>query len=153
MEFYENLMKTIRKLYRFIDLVWNSMIAKILSWLPCLFLWSFLIDFLFKSDQNPILAALPPPVVVSYWLLIQKLSKSSPGCLASSCGRFLLTSYSKVIKILSWLPCFKLINILSSLSWFLLKFDENHWKLYRFIDLGMFFMKILWNTLEICIDS
>ena len=101
-------MKTIGKMYRFIDLVWNSMIAKILSWLPCLFLWSFLIDFLFKSDQNPILAALPPPVVVSCGLFIQKLSKSSPGCLASSGDRFLLTSYSKVIKILSWLPCFLL---------------------------------------------
>ena len=28
------------------------------SWLPCLLLWSFLIDFLFKSYQNPLLAAL-----------------------------------------------------------------------------------------------
>ena len=103
--------------------------------------------------QYPILAVLPPPVVVSYWLpiqiwcnilswlpcllpssfLIEFLFKynaiSSHGCLASSCGRFLLNSYSNMMQypllaalpppvavshwipiqiwcnILSWLPC------------------------------------------------
>ena len=144
MEFYENLMKTIGKIYRFIDLCMFLMIAKILSWLPCLLLWSFLIDFLFKSDQNPLLAALPPPVVVSYWLLIQKWSKSSPGCLASSGDRFLLTSYSKVIKILSWLPCFLLWSFCID---FLFKAYQHP------LLAALLFIKILMKTIETCIDS
>ena len=66
------------------------------SWLPCILLWSFLIESLFKYDaisslgclasscgrffllnsysnmmQYPLMAALPPPVVVSYWSHIQ----------------------------------------------------------------------------------
>ena len=66
-----------------------------LFWLPWLILWWFLIQFLFKIDakcslgclgsscggclfnpysnliQNALLATLPPPVVVSYSILIQ----------------------------------------------------------------------------------
>ena len=34
-------------------------------------LWLFLIRFLFKTGPNPLLAALPPPAVVSSLILIQ----------------------------------------------------------------------------------
>jgi hypothetical protein len=69
--------------------------CNILPLLPCILLWSFLIESLFKYDaisslgclaspcgrfllnsysnmmQYPLMAALPPPVVVSYWSPIQ----------------------------------------------------------------------------------
>ena len=77
--------------------------CKMIFWLPCLFLWWFLIQFLFKIDakcspgchaspcggflfrsyselmQNDLLAALPPPVVASYSILVQNWCKMLSG--------------------------------------------------------------------------
>jgi hypothetical protein len=96
-----------------VQIYWN-----ILSWLPCLVLWLFLLSSRSNMMEYPLLAALPPPVVVSNWILIQigwnilswllwlfliEFSFKydgicSPGCLASSRGRFLLNSYSNTMK-------------------------------------------------------
>ena len=59
-----------------------SNIYKILSWLPYLPVWSFLIRFQFKYDVI-----------------------SSPGCIVCPCNYFFPDSYSIWCKILSWLPC------------------------------------------------
>ena len=110
-----------------------------LSWLPWLLLWSLLIEFLiqngskcsflfflvqllFKTSPNPLLAALPPPGFVSFSILIQNWSKPSPGYLASSCCRSLLNSYPKLIQILSLLPCLLLWSLLIG---FLFDTDPN----------------------------
>ena len=81
----------------------------------------FLLNSYSKMMQYPILAVLPPPVVVSYWLpiqiwcnilswlpcllwsfLIEFLFKyyaiSSPGCLASSLGGFVFNSFSNMMQ-------------------------------------------------------
>ena len=106
----------------------NQIWYKILSWLPCLLLWSSLIQFLFKSDaksssgclasscgrflfnsyskmmQNPLLAALSPPVVVSYSLLNQIWYKILSWRSSFSSAHFLFNSYSKMMKNLLLAP-------------------------------------------------
>ena len=70
--------------------IWSN----ILSWLPCLLLWSFLIEFLFEYDAISSPGSLPPPVVISYWIPIQIWCN-----------------------ILSWLPCLLLwLFLLNSYS-------------------------------------
>ena len=100
---------------------------KMLFWLPCLLLWWFLIQFLFRFDakcssgclaspcggslfnsyskliQTAPLAAFPLPVVVSHSILIQNwwnLSLAPPS--SSSTTHVLFNSHSKLMNILSW---------------------------------------------------
>ena len=115
--------------------------------LPCLLLWSFLIQFLFNHDakcssgclasscgrflfnsysnlmKNAPLAALPPPVVISYSLLIQICSKNAP---LVSLPPPVFISYSLLIQICSkmilWLPCLLLWSFPIQ---FLFKFDTS----------------------------
>ena len=90
-----------------------------LFWLPCLLLWWFLIQFLFKIDakcslgclasssgrflfssysklvQTDLLAALPPPVVVSYLILIRNLCKMLSWLPCLLCGFWLVSNYTR----------------------------------------------------------
>ena len=104
-----------------------------LSWLPCLLQWSFLIRLLFKINVKCSPGCLAIPVAVSHsilisnwckmlfwlpclllwWFLIQLIqfsfkidAKCCSGCLASSCGGFLFNSYSKLMQnaLLAALP-------------------------------------------------
>ena len=104
-------------------LIW----CNILPLLPCIPLWSFLIEFLFKYD------AISCPGCLTYrlpwWFRIEFLFKydaiSSPCCLASSCGRFLLNPYSNMMRypllaalpppvvVFYWIPIQIWCNILS----------------------------------------
>ena len=87
-------------------LLFNSYatLIQILSWLPFLLLWSWLVQFWFKTDPYPLMAGMPPPVVASCSILVQSWSKSFVGCRASSCGRFLFMSRSEKKQSLPVLP-------------------------------------------------
>ena len=68
--------------------------------------------FLLNSCSNileyPLMTALPRPVVVSIECLFKYDGISSPGCLASSCGRVIQIGWN----ILSWLLWLFLIEFL-----------------------------------------
>ena len=81
--------------------------CKMLSGLPCLLLWWFLIQFVFKAVAICSLGSLG---YSCGWFLIQILfkvdAKCSSGCLDSSCGDSLFNSYSKLMRsaLLAALP-------------------------------------------------
>ena len=103
-------------------LIW----CNILPLLPCIPLWSFLIEFLFEYDAISCPGCLT--YLLPWWFRIEFLFKydaiSSHCCLASSCGRFLLNSYSNMMQyplmaalppmvVFNWIPIQILCNILS----------------------------------------
>ena len=83
---------------------------------------TFLIQFLFKTDANPLWRPPPPPVYIPYSILIHYKCKSSLAPPFSSSTHSLFNSYSKLMKILSGAP---LLLQYTFLVQFLFKIDEN----------------------------